>query len=195
MGNIVFGVLKEMVLGLAAQAGIKNFVETGTYQAGTAVWAAGQFQQAYTIEAAKPLYDAAVEKFGTVPNLHFHFGDSRSCLEKIQQSLDGPTLYWLDAHWSGGVTFGEGAECPLLNEIEKVNQGSPDSIILIDDARLFLSPPPRPHDANQWPDLLTVLNALAQPKPRRYIIVHQDVIVAVPPKLRQFLIDWVRDHP
>src|ERR1700742_2327942 len=111
MGNIVFGVLKEMVLALAAEAGIKNFVETGTYQANTALWAASQFQQAYTIEAAKSLYDAAVSKFGaSVPNLHFNFGDSRDCLAKIQQSLDGPALYWLDAHWSGGATFGQGDE-------------------------------------------------------------------------------------
>jgi hypothetical protein len=195
MGNIVFGVLKDLVLGLATQAGIKNFVETGTYQANTALWAAGHFQQAHTIEAAKPLYDAAVSKFGKTANLHFHNGDSRDCLRQIQQSLDGPALYWLDAHWSGGVTFGQGDECPLLSEIEVVNQGSVDSIILIDDARLFLSPPPKPHDADQWPDLLTVLSALAQPKPRRFIIVHQDVIVAVPQKHRRFLIDWVRDHP
>jgi len=195
MGNIVFGVLKEMVLGLAAEAGVKNFVETGTYQAGTALWASGQFQQVYTIEAAKTLYDQAVAKFSTVANLHFHHGDSRECLRQIQQSLNGPALYWLDAHWSGGVTFGQGDECPLLSEIEQVNQGAADSIILIDDARLFLAPPPRPHDADQWPDLLTVLSALAQPKPRRYIIVHQDVIVAVPPKLRRFLIDWLRDYP
>jgi hypothetical protein len=195
MGNIVFGVLREMVLSLAAQAKIQNFVETGTYQANTALWAAGQFRHAYTIEAAKVLYDAAVTKFGSVPNLHFSFGDSRQCLKTIQESLDGPALYWLDAHWSGGPTFGQNNECPLLSEIEQVNLGSSDSIILIDDARLFLSPPPRPHDPDQWPDLLTVLSALAVPRPRRYIIVHQDVIVAVPPKLRRFLIDWVRDHP
>jgi hypothetical protein len=195
MGNIVFGVLKEMVLALAAQGGIKNFVETGTYQANTALWAAGQFNQAYTIEAAQSLYDQAITKFSTVPNLHFHLGDSRTCLQTIQKSLDGPALYWLDAHWSGGPTYGQNDECPLLSEIEQVNQGAADSVILIDDARLFLSPPPKPHDPDQWPDLLTVLSALAQPKPRRYTIVHQDVIVSVPPKLRRFLIDWVRDHP
>jgi len=195
MGNIVSGILKEIVLSLAAESGVKNFVETGTYQASSALWASGQFQQAYSIEAARPLYDQAVARFGHIPNLHFHHGDSRDCLRQIQQLLDGPALYWLDAHWSGGVTFGQGDECPVLSEIEQVNQGTADSIIMIDDARLFLSPPPKPHDADQWPDLLTVLSELAEPKPRRYIIVHQDVIVAVPPRLRRFLIDWIRDHP
>jgi hypothetical protein len=195
MGNINFGVLKDLSLALAKEAGIGDFVETGTFQAGTALWAAGQFQQVYTIEAAKEYYDQAVAKFGMVKNLHFHHGDSRTCLRQIQPSLKGPALYWLDAHWSGGATFGQGNECPLLMEIQQVNLGASDSIIMIDDARLFLSPPPKPHDADQWPDLLTVLCTLAHPQPQRYIIVYQDVIIAVPPKLRQFLIDWIREHP
>jgi len=67
----------------------------------------------------------------------------------------------------------------VLDEIDIINQFRNDSFIFIDDARLFLSPPPQPHRADQWPDITAVLSALNAGE-SRYIVVIEDVIIAVP---------------
>jgi hypothetical protein len=90
-------------------------------------------------------------------------------------------VFWLDGHWSAGDTAGEGDECPLLEELATIG---PQHAILIDDARLFIEPPPPPHDPSQWPTLEQVMAALAQ----REVTIREDVVVALPRRLRSRLL-------
>ncbi|MDB5294151.1 MAG: hypothetical protein JWO31_134 [Phycisphaerales bacterium] len=85
-------------------------------------------------------------------------------------------------------------ECPLLAELAAVNAAAADAghVVLIDDARLFLAPPPAPHDPTHWPDLRAVCDALGRHPSDRYVLVFRDVIVAVPSRLRSELIAYVR---
>ncbi|MEJ0067709.1 MAG: hypothetical protein WDO24_02070 [Pseudomonadota bacterium] len=100
-------------------------------------------------------------------------------------------MFWLDAHWSGGPSAGEVEECPLLDEIAIVASGLDRHCVLIDDARLFLAPPEPPHNPDHWPTLCAITDAL-RTHHQPYIVVHQDVIIAVPAPMRDRLVAFLR---
>jgi hypothetical protein len=192
MGNVRFGAPRELVLWLSKTFAASTFVETGTNRAETAVWAADHFEQVYTVEAYEPLYNKNVEAFGNRKNIQFLKGDSRGHIQSISNSLTRPAIFWLDAHWCGEFTFGKSDECPVVGELEALNRTSPNHIILIDDARLFLAPPPPPHEASHWPDIAQICRMLTANDSKRYVAVHDDVIISVPDAARIQLVDFLR---
>ncbi len=179
MGLVRMGAPNNLIEKLATNFKISNFVETGTYHGGTAIWAANFFKNVLTIEYSKELYEQTVAKFD-ISNIEFIFGDSRTELSKLVERLDSSSLFWLDAHWSGGLTYGDTDQCPLIEEINIINSSSLDNFILIDDARLFTSPPQPPHKIEQWPDIAAVIQALKSRQSDKYIVIIEDVIIAVP---------------
>ena len=58
--------------------------------------------------------------------------------------------------------------------------GREGDIILIDDARLFLSAPPAPHQASEWPTLTDIVHALDAAKGEVYMQIIDDIIIVVP---------------
>ncbi|MCH7812850.1 MAG: hypothetical protein IID40_02395, partial [Planctomycetes bacterium] len=145
MGQVYMGPPQELVRRLQEACGLTQFIETGTYQGHTARWAATCFDRVVTIEYAKVLWEAATAKWGGLTNVEFVWGDSRRLLRSLVPGLSRPAVFWLDAHWSGGDTYGEGDECPLLAELEIILGCRMGHLILIDDARLFTAAPPPPH--------------------------------------------------
>ena len=109
---------KELMLTLQKAFSLERFLETGTYRGRTAAWAAENFDEVVTIEASSDLHDTAHERHGHLPNVRWVHGDTRDVLPCEVARLAGPAVAWLDSHWSGGTTYGEGDECPLLAEIE-----------------------------------------------------------------------------
>jgi|SRR5579862_450342 len=192
MGAIRFGVPKELVLWLREAFQISVFVETGTNRAETAVWASENFGRVFTIEANGPLHQRAIETFGDRRNIQFLAGDSRVHIKSLLTSLTEPAIFWLDAHWCGEDTFGKTEECPVVGELELLNTSKVGHLVLIDDARLFLAPPPPPHDASHWPDIATICELLSAPEHSRYVAVHDDVIIAVPDFAKPRLIEFLR---
>jgi len=180
LGIVRMGPPTEIILKLKEAYGISNFIETGTYRGDTAIWASRRFEKVITIEYSKSIYEQVTEKYSQTNNIEFLYGDTRTKLKEITSKLDTPSLFWLDAHWSGGETYGQEDECPLIEEIEIINSSKYDNFIFIDDARLFTSPPPSPHSIEQWPDITTVLKALNSSNTRKYIVIVEDVIIAVP---------------
>jgi hypothetical protein len=193
------GVPTQLVLAIRQRFKADCFVETGTFQGATAMWAANVFPNVITIEASAELHAQAAANFGHLKNIRFLHGHSPAVLRQIVPMLPQPTIYWLDAHWSGGATAGRENECPLLDEIRAIDGHGPghghDAYILIDDARLFLAPPPLPHKAEQWPELAVVLAVLREKHPSRHIVVAEDVIIGVPATAREFLIQHCRQTP
>jgi hypothetical protein len=184
MGAIRLGVDTNLVLALRDHFKLRLFLELGTYKAGTALWAAEHFERVITIEGYRPrfekTYAANKDKFA---NLQFVFGDTRTTLPGILAEINEPVLIWADSHWCGeGAqdSHERGDECPLMIELETINAHpyAAQHVILVDDARLFTAPPPYPHDPAQWPDIEEVKNELK--KFPRYIVIQDDVIVAVP---------------
>lgn len=180
MGIVRMGIPQELAKTLVDEFPISTFVETGTYYGRTSEWAANLFEKVVTIENSKELYKQTVSKYKEVRNIDFLLGDSRTHLKDVVKGLSKPAMFWLDAHWSGDHTYGKNDQCPLLEEIEIINSCQSNTYILIDDARLFLSPPQPPHDIQQWPSLTEIVSVLQQASTSRYIVIIEDCIIAVP---------------
>lgn len=193
MGLVRMGPNPDLLSILNTRCGVRFFVETGTYRGDTAIWAASHFDRVVTIEYSQELYRQAIARRDRKVNIEFMFGDSRSLLRTIVPELDCPTIFWLDSHWSGGNTYGNDDECPLLQEIEAVNQSKHAPFILIDDARLFMSPPPRPHEFEQWPRIDEVVRALAAGEHEYYITAFEDEIIAVPKYAERLVASYMQD--
>jgi hypothetical protein len=177
------GVPSSLAVGLRDALGLVRAVETGTYRGGTTRELASMFRSVVTVELSPEIHAAAVEALAGLPAITALQGDSREMLGGLADR-ECPTLWFLDGHWSGGPTAGEGAECPVLDEIAALAHGHSDDCVLIDDARLFAAPPPRPHDPTQWPTLLEVFDALRAACPGHHLTVLADLVIAVPPRAK-----------
>lgn len=183
MGLYREGPPREFIKKIKDEFNFDCFIETGTYRATTAIWASTLFKKVYTIEAYKPLYDEVISVRKNYPNVSFIFGNSKEKLEEVLFEVKEPVIIWLDAHYSGEGTFGENEKCPLIKEIELINNFDYDSIILIDDARVFLSPYSMRFGLEEWPDITTILDILNEVR-GRYIIILEDVIFCVPERMK-----------
>lgn len=192
MGIVRMGPPNDLILMLKECSEVNSFIETGTHLGNTAYWSSQKFGQVITLEYSTEMYQQATQKYGNVENIKFLQGDSRVLLQEIVSSLKQPSMFWLDAHWSGGQTYGEEDECPLLEELEIINASPYDHIILIDDARLFLSPPPAPHRIEHWSDISAVIDCLNLVK-NRYTVIIEDVIISVPNKFKPVLAQYCQD--
>lgn len=186
MGIVRMGPPTEIIIKLKEYGKIANFIETGTYKGNTTYWASQIFDRVVTIEYSPVMYQEATKKYSNVQNIEFLCGDSREKLQEVVANLDRPSIFWLDAHWSGGNTYGEGDECPIVDEIKIINSSPCKHYILIDDARLFLSPPPSPHLVEQWPDINTLINTLNLTS-INYTVIFEDVIICVPSDAKPML--------
>lgn len=157
MGIVRMGPPEELMLFMKREFGLNVLVETGTFRGDTAFWASLHFETVHTIEFSKQLFDEVVEKYRHLKNVHFLCGDSSEELAKIIQQLDEPAVFWLDAHHCADNTAGRGVQAPILKELDAIALSKNDHFILIDDARLFLAPPPDPHPLDEYPDIYTLL--------------------------------------
>lgn len=158
------------------------FVETGTLHGDTTVLAAEHCQKAITIELSEELYTKAKKRFQANENINIIQGSSNKVLEEIVLDIRDNTVFWLDAHWSGGITAGEDYECPVLEEISAIQKNKTlfdNAIIMIDDARFFLTPPTPEHKNDQWPTIKALIDQLD-----REIYVFEDCIYCVPTRLQ-----------
>ncbi len=120
-----------------AGKGFDIFVETGTYL-GDMVWAQRKnFGTIYSIELGKELHNNAKYRFKDCQNVHLMIGDSAEVLEHLILFIYKPALFWLDAHFSGGITVKGDRVTPILAEIDIIKGSSLNHKILIDDARCF----------------------------------------------------------
>lgn len=172
MGIVNFGIPEKETEFLKKNIGLDVFVEGGTYRGDTAKKMSEFFNKVYTIEKSDVMFDIAKENLKDRSNVVMLKGDTREHLEQILEHNDN-ILFWLDAHWSGGDTYGEDDECPLIEELKIIFKYPKRYVILIDDARLFLAPPPHPHKAENWPSLKEIIGILPNYKE---IIIFEDVI-------------------
>jgi hypothetical protein len=114
------------------------FVETGTFLGDTTEIARNMFEKVYTIEVKEDIYIKARNRFKPYHNVTCYLGDSSLLLGDICKTLDKPTCFWLDGHYSAGNT-GMGAKgVPLYEELDLImTYCKVPCVILIDDCRLI----------------------------------------------------------
>ena len=191
MGYIRLGIPEALVLKLVQSRRTPNFVETGTFNGGTSLWASKHFRKVVTIEINPELSRAVANSPACPKNIEFLVGNSAVLIADVVMQLDGPAVFWLDGHYCGPGTGDTSAECPIMDELAALRQ-APGAIILIDDARCFFGPPPPPHNPLHWVNIDLIFRYFAEYFPNHTVTVHEDVIIAVPKSLKPVLDeDWL----
>ncbi len=76
------------------------------------------------------------KRFAKVNKVYIIYGDSSKKIKQIVDKISSPVFFWLDAHYSGGITAK--GKNPILKELLDIfNNWSSKGVVLIDDARLF----------------------------------------------------------
>lgn len=111
------------------------FVETGTYMGQTIRNMEPLFSELYTIEVSENLYNNLNKNS---KKINFILGDSSIIFESLLNNLHRDTIFFLDGHWSSGETGKGVKDCPLIEEINLINEKFKHrAILIIDDYRMF----------------------------------------------------------
>lgn len=196
MGAVDFSIDVELMKLLQRELALEVFVETGTFEGEAVARALPLFSEIHTIELSPKYHASASARFRDEPAVQIHHGDSKHALLSLRPTLEHrPVLYWLDAHWcAADGTAGASSQCALLGELAALGTLGERSVVLIDDARLFLSPPPPPHEASDWPRLQQVLDALLPLSARHEVMVVNDVIAFFPGELAASMVEHARSN-
>ncbi len=129
----------------ARKYGLKLFVETGTY-VGEMVEAVKEiFEEVYSIELSVELFNQAKSKFSSDGHVHILQGDSGVVLKELIPQIQQPALFWLDGHYSAGITARGDKDTPICEELRHILDARDlGHVILIDDARCFGKDPGYP---------------------------------------------------
>jgi hypothetical protein len=194
MGAVDFSIDTSLVEQLVEALPLSTFVETGTFEGEAVARVRPLFEEIHSIELADKYYAEAAARFADDVVVELHHGDSSDVLRDLRPSLENKSvLYWLDAHWCvADGTAGERSQCPLLEELQAIGSLNSSSVILIDDARLFLATPSAPHEASEWPDLNSIVVRLQSLNAEHEIMVVNDVIVFFPGSIRASVAGYAR---
>ena len=114
------------------------FIETGTHEGETPYFLRNHFEQLFTIELSPEFFERAKKKLSPFTHIKQLQGDSGERLGEILATVDRPCMFWLDGHYSGGITAKGEKFCPLLEELSHIwRHPIKQHVILLDDARCF----------------------------------------------------------
>ena len=152
---------------------LDQFIETGTYLGDTLGYIAQTGVNCTSIELSTELYGAARSRFRSFRNVTLINGDSGSKLPELLHSLDEPALFWLDGHYSAGVTARADADTPISKELDAIlRHPIKKHVILVDDVRYF-------NGMNDYPHLDELLQILR--RDGTYDVeVSMDIVRAIP---------------
>jgi hypothetical protein len=149
--------IKMMVVGsYLKKFSIEDFVETGTYLGDTLCYIAKYGVRCTSIELSPALYQAACTRFRSYKNVRLMQGDSGQRLPELINEINKPVLFWLDGHYSSGITASADTHTPVRIELEAIlSHPIKQHVILIDDARCF-------DGTNSYPKLDDLLQSIEQ---------------------------------
>ncbi len=115
------------------------FVESGTYLGDMVNAIKDCFEEVYSIELSVEMYREAARRFRRARNVTILQGDSGEVLAELLTRIDRPSLFWLDGHYSAGITARGELETPIVMELGHVLKHTliDRHVVLIDDARCF----------------------------------------------------------
>lgn len=164
----------RVVINQARSHNVRVLVETGTYLGEMARKCSKHFKQIWTIELSETLATEAARRLAKHRNVRVLCGASSALLPQILAGIREPVVFWLDAHYSGGVTAKGATDCPLEHELEIIAEHvRHDHVILIDDVRLMGS--------GDYPALERVCELARRINAQYRIEVRDDILRCEPP--------------
>ncbi|MBL7743843.1 MAG: hypothetical protein JNN00_10255 [Chitinophagaceae bacterium] len=132
-------VKQEAIRSYQKKSGYNVLVETGTYKGDMILAQKSYFNQIYSIELSHALHEKAKKRFHWQPGITLLQGNSGDVISKVLAELKEPAVFWLDGHYSGGITATIEKYSPIIEELQTISgNNSLLHIILIDDARCFV---------------------------------------------------------
>lgn len=148
------------------------FIETGTYHGDTVAEVKDWYASVISIEVDETLHKKACARFAADKNVRIVYGDCAQELPKILATLQEPTVFWLDGHYSCGETGKGEVDDPILISLNQIAAHPVrDHVLFIDDARTFDGQEGRP-------DISEIFNYIKKIDSRYIIRVQSDIIVA-----------------
>jgi hypothetical protein len=126
-------------------------IETGTFLGETSRYFARLGHEVHTIEISEKL-SAVIFPTLKAMGVHCYCGDSGALISQIMQEIlqngCNKANFWLDGHWSGGITArAKDYETPIVRELNSISTFLPQfasAVIAIDDVRCFGNDPSYP---------------------------------------------------
>jgi FkbM family methyltransferase len=164
----------EIILSFLKKYPRNIFIETGTYEGDTTYGVKDNFKKLYSIELSEMLYKRSVERFLQYPHVQLLQGDSGQIIPKILSELKEPAIFYLDGHFSGGLTVKTDVNTPIWEELSAILEHPiKDHIILIDDARLFVG-------EKGYPTVKELLDLIQKSGQKKSFEIEDDLISIVP---------------
>lgn len=163
-------VKQAVVREYALKYGLTTLIETGTYRGAMVSAMKNHFNRIISIELDPTLAGLASRRFSNSKHVTIVQGDSSEILPAVLVDVDAPSLFWLDGHYSGGITARGALQTPVVKELETIlDQFKPNDVILIDDARHFTG-------QNDYPTVEDVERVVHQRHSEYKVEVKHDII-------------------
>lgn len=154
---------------------IDTLIETGTFMGETMHALEKHFRKLYSIELSHELAVRAQDRFRKHSKIKIIEGDSGAVLPALLSNIRTRCLFWLDGHYSGGVTAQGNIDTPIIQELHTIfSHPIRDHVILIDDARLF-------NGTEDYPTIDKLKQLIAEMRPDFQFSVVNDIVRAHPP--------------
>jgi hypothetical protein len=118
-----------------------TWIETGTYLGETTRFLAKRSQFVHSLEPEPTLFANAKELFKNAGNVRIINGTSETVLPGLLPAISGSVNFWLDGHYSAGITYKGSQDTPIADELSCIarNLAHLNQVcVLIDDVRLFV---------------------------------------------------------
>lgn len=164
---------QEVLKTLKKKYELKTLVETGTYLGDTLFALYPHFDKLYSIELSEHYHEKARQRFRKYPKIELIQGDSAKQISNVVASLKEPALFWLDGHYSAGLTAKGEKDTPIYEELTAVFSSSLPHVIVIDDARAFVG-------ENDYPTIEELKHFVQKHRPNSTITIENDSIRILP---------------
>lgn len=145
-------------------------VETGTYMGDMVEAQKKRFRKIFSFELGIDLFNKATKRFKNNKNVTIVHGDSGKVLKKILLEINEPAIFWLDGHYSAGITAKGDKDCPIFEELVAIFDSKKfNHILLIDDARHFI-------DKGDYPSINQLTEYIKSKNEKYQVEVKHDII-------------------
>lgn len=168
---------QRVIKSYARKYKLQIFIETGTYLGTTVSATKSIFSRIYSIELDKKLYERAKNKFNKFKNIQIIHGDSSTILPNLLKKMNKPCLFWLDAHYSKGITAKGIKDTPVWEELTVIfNHKIKNHVILIDDADSFTG-------KNDYPTLTMIKKIIFKEYINSNLEIKNNIIIITPKQI------------
>jgi len=94
----------------------------------------------YSIEPEPTLFSKAAQKFRYTSNVKIIKGLSEDVFPTLLPTISGDICFWLDGHYSSGITFKGPRDTSIIDELAVIGQSIAQMgkvVVMVDDVRCF----------------------------------------------------------